>query len=201
MIPREAGVDSGTDVALPAKVTVDPSEWLTARGIPVGRQGLLDNAFDCEELVVGTSREPAIVCTVMEGVTRTVRKNTMDRMVEHRNVFVVRAPIMVKVLDVIVSIEALDKANPRAENILDLGLHFARDGLTATLDETTDHPHVRCAEARARIHDVMVNPDSLPYRDWPRFDLQLIQRACGQLGDRAWVKDQFVRAPKNSGTK
>ncbi len=202
LIPLDGGLDAGSeggDVA--TKKSVSASEWLDARGIPQAQRGKLDDAGSCEELNVGTSFEPALVCTVMEDVTRKTRKNTMDRMVGRRSVNVVRGNAIVEVLDVVVSIEALDKANATQPNILDLGLHLAPDGMTATLDEDTGARHITCSEAVTRAHMIMQSPDSLPYRDWPIFDNELIHKACASRGDWEWQKDRFVRAARKAVPK
>lgn len=151
--PIDAGVDAGAEVAMsPENEIIDQRTWLTARGVSEKDGAILQDAGGCEEVVVGTNHEPALMCSTMEDVTRKTAKFPMDRMLEHRTVNVVRGNKLVKVLDVLVTLEQLDKVISTQPNIVDLALHMAPDGLSAKLDEHTDFAGARCAEARAENH-------------------------------------------------
>ncbi|MGH7282061.1 MAG: hypothetical protein ACRELY_11095, partial [Polyangiaceae bacterium] len=181
---------------LKAAVNVgDVQKWLTDRGVPASQLGKFGNSTGCVEFTVGTAREAALVCTEVKEESRkaATAEGEVYRMMDHRIARVVRGGSLVSVLDAEIMLEPLDKEMRTQKNLLDLTLHFAPDGMSATivdrgtsLDDcaSVQQANVQVAHAKSSAGD-----------PWSRFDQDLETRMCNASGGYVWQGDHFVRDP------
>ncbi|MEO8554694.1 MAG: hypothetical protein ABI678_32175 [Kofleriaceae bacterium] len=169
------------------------AEWLAAHGATPASSGLSES---CSELVVGTAREPAVLCTVNEEIVREVRHSDEPafRMLERKLVVVVRAKRAVTLLDVPVRFQALDAPvrppNTPAPPAL---LEVAPDGLAIQVG--LPDGAVGCkgvASAAARELATLANDDRLG-RAMVVLDRDLTLKVCAARGHYVWRAGRFSR--------
>src|SRR5437016_6339991 len=113
---------------------------------------------------------------------------------------VVRSKRPVVVLDVVETVSQLDKEIADQDDILNLEVSLAADGLSMTVqDRSSDFDmangerrrRVSCDQARAATGSSANDPIG---RRWDRFDRELVSRACLARGRWVWTAGRFERA-------
>jgi hypothetical protein len=175
------------------------TEWLSPRGA-TGSLDRFGNVWGCVEIVVGTAREPALVCDEAQEPSRGKDETSVYRVVTHRVAFVVRAHKIVTVLDVEWRLEALDAPHPgpgrSSPAIIELQLTIAPDGMSATLEDARADMMDACPAEIPSARTPQKQGEKGELDAWRAFDDELERRMCNARGGFIWKAGRFVRAPR-----
>jgi len=198
---RDAGTPDATQVVTaPPDAAPDPSPsaeldlraWLAARGVTEPGEEI----YGCTELVVGTAREPAVLCTLIEEVSRPIRDADMPafRVVTHDVIRVVRGRKLVTVLDAVIRFQPLDGPPPRpdAPPIVD-PIAVAHDGRSVTVGSPDDAAGCKLVATRATRALAGLGADDRVGRAWIVLDRDLETSVCAARGRYVWRGGRFVR--------
>ncbi|MCL2724465.1 MAG: hypothetical protein FWD69_08520 [Polyangiaceae bacterium] len=175
-----------------APLFVDPTAWLTERGVDAKQASKASlTSGSCRSILIGASNETALSCQEVEHVFGS-RK--VSRMVVRERTRVVRSNNPVVVLDVPIAIDPLEGP----DQLLALEVAFAPDGNSATVQDRAETPElVHCKGALLALSERgRERPDPKTMAsEYDTLDKQLIKRLCDGSRRFVWKDSRFVPAP------